>query len=301
MSAVTPAPDTYQIEYRHFGRSERLAPMGRFFSLQLGEHKLTVQTSAFAKDLKCESPFLMACLHVETEHGERRFLGVVASTRVHSANATIGDLKALVASVKLHQCVDCRHPYVLDPVVPERHICWTCYQLRRNRLAGSLLMAESSHLKRRLEAIEQAEIDGMTHVVIRRKRMKLSLERFASVPAALRTQLCTLEVTRFTVDKPPAEDLESIFAVYKGPLHSPAQAVILSLQEYRDQTNMRQGMLQNVMRTSNGLRDRAGVSLMKEIQRLKHPSTPVSPSRATPARARPKRVSILRQLAELAK
>jgi hypothetical protein len=273
------AEPTYRIDHQFFDKKDKLTPKGRYFTFQLGQHKLTVQTGAFAKQLKIGSAFLRACLHIETEHREARFLGVIESTQVRRATATMGDLQSLVGSVQLHRCLDCSETYMLDPSVPKRYICWACVRLRKVRLAGSLLVAESGHLTRRSDAIEQAHLQGMTHVVIRRKRLKLSLERFASVPPSLREHLCSLEVTRFAVDRPLTEDLDALFSVYKGPLHPPEQAVILTLQEYRNQTDLRQAMFEDLMHQGKGLRERAGESLIKELKHLKRARRSVGPQR----------------------
>lgn len=304
MSSSSAAAPAYRVESNHFDRKEKLAPKGRYFTLQLGTHKITVQAGPFVKPLKSRSKFLRACLHLDTEHGERRFLAIVASIHVPSAKATIGDLQALVASVQLHRCLDCSETYVLDPAFPKRYICWACHHLRKVRLAGNLLLAESGHLTRRTEAIDQAQHQGMTHVVIRRKHLRLSLERFASVPQVLRAHLCTLEVTRFTVGVPLTDAIEALFAVYKGPLNPPDEAVILPLQDYRDQTVQRKAIFEDMLHKSKGLRERAGATLIKQLKQmkqLKHAHPSVEASGTPPARARPKRMSISVKLAELVK
>jgi hypothetical protein len=291
----------YVVEHIPPSLDARFAPQTRKYSFFLGEHSLTVQTGAVCDQVKAISPNLRACLHLESASRGRLFLGVVTSPSVHKDQATIGDLQALVASVQLRPCVDCTEHFLINPLMPNRAVCRTCFHLRKTRLAGDILIGQREHLSRRRADIQKACDDGMTHVVIRKKDMLLNLERFVRLPPLVRNQLCTLEVYRFTFDTPYADDFVVPFCAYEGPLDPPEQAVVMTVQEFLEQTVQRQAAVQNLMRGTKGLRDRAGVSMMKQIQRLKVPSPSTSISRSTPARARPRRVSILRQLAELAR
>ncbi|MDZ4125432.1 MAG: hypothetical protein U1E02_14820 [Hydrogenophaga sp.] len=262
--APHPAP-AYALEYVPPDKESRFTPKGRKFNFQLGEHKLTVQTGAVCDRVRPASEFLRACLHTQSEQRGLIFLGVVTSCRVRKDQATIGDLQALVSSVQFKACGDCDGHFLLDPQAPYRHLCKSCLQLRKSRLAGDILLSQQSHLARRMAQIEKATVDGMTHVVVRKKNMTLNLQRFVRVPRVLRSQLCTLEVYRFFEEAPRFDDFIVPFTNYEGLLHEPEEALVFTLEEFHEQTVQRQELAQRLTSSTARLREAVGDVLLREM------------------------------------
>lgn len=271
MDRTTAPAAPYRVENISQVPGFRLRPPRTAGRIWRDGHELVVQTGDFNAVIANRSPYLRACLHARSPRGGLTLLGVITSNTVLEAGATMGDLQNLLQSVALKACMDCSRPFIENPARPFDQVCMHCMRLRRVRLAGRLLLSEQETIDRRLVSYERANLEGVTHVIIRRKLMELPLERLVRLPAQMRRQLCSLESYRYTRGEPDLRDVPALFAQREQELEAPSKAWILPLHEYHALLRQRMEAIRPLVWRSKGMTERAGELLLEDIERRSRP------------------------------